>query len=98
MPEISKTADQALAVLLEVGKRGPMTPAALSRSLDVNRTVIHRLLATLHGRGFVTRDERGYAPGPMLLRIAQRAQPELRAAAHTVMVELAGDTGETVVL
>lgn len=98
MPEISKTADQALAVLLELGERGPLTPAALSRSLNINRTVVHRLLATLHGRGFVTRQENGYAPGPVLLRIAERAQPELRAAARKVLGELSESVGETVVL
>jgi IclR family KDG regulon transcriptional repressor len=98
VPEISKTADQALAVLLELGDNGPLTPAALSRSLGINRTVVHRLLATLHGKGFVTRQENGYAPGPVLLRIAQRAQPELRAAARKVLTELGESVGETVVL
>src|SRR5207244_556456 len=85
MAEISKTAEQALAVLLELGEHGPMTPAELSRSLEMNRTVVHRLLATLRGRGFVVRLEKGYVAGPVLLRIAESVQPELRARARAIL-------------
>src|ERR1700712_5259135 len=98
MAEISKTTDQALAVLLELSDHGPMTPAALARSLKMNRTVVHRLLTTLHQRGFVTRTEDGYAPGAILMRIAERVQPELRAAARAVLTELAESLEETIVL
>jgi IclR family transcriptional regulator, KDG regulon repressor len=98
MAEISKTTDQALAVLLELSDNGPMTAAALARALRLNRTVVHRLLTTLHRRGFVTRTENGYAPGAILMRIAERVQPELRAAAHAVLNDLAGRLDETIVL
>ncbi len=98
MAEISKTADQALTVLLTVGEHGPMTPAELARTLDLNRTVVHRLLSTLHQRGFVTRQERGYVPGAMLVRIAERVQPELRATGRATMHELAHAVGETAVM
>lgn len=98
MAEISKTADQALAVLSELADAGPMTASGLSRSLQLNRTVIHRLLATLHRRGYVVRHGDTYAPGPVLVRIAQSVQPELRAAAAQVMRALTARTGETVVL
>jgi len=96
--EISKTADQALTVLLEVGERGPVTPAALARSLGMNRTVVHRLLTTLHQRGFITRQEDGYVPGAILVRIADHVQPELRAQARRAMRELSDAVGETVVM
>ncbi|UGS37264.1 IclR family transcriptional regulator [Capillimicrobium parvum] len=98
MAEISKTADQALTVLLKVGENGPMTPAELARTLGMNRTVVHRLLSTLHQRGFVTRQEDGYVPGAILVRIAERVQPELRASGRTAMLELAGAVGETAVM
>jgi IclR family KDG regulon transcriptional repressor len=98
MAEISKTTDQALTVLLELSDNGPMTAAALARSLKLNRTVVHRLLTTLHRRGFVTRTENGYAPGAILMRIAERVQPELRAAAHAVLSDLADRLEETIVL
>ncbi|MBS1878284.1 MAG: helix-turn-helix domain-containing protein [Actinobacteria bacterium] len=98
MPETSKTADQALTVLLELTKSGATTPAELARRLEMNRTVVHRLLATLHGRGFVTRTDAGYAPGAILVALAERVQPELRAAAASVMSELGGKIGETAVM
>lgn len=75
-----------------------MTPAELARSLSLNRTVVHRLLTTLHVRGFVTRQQGGYVPGAILVRMAERVQPELRAAASGVMAALAADVGETVVM
>ncbi len=96
--EISKTADQALTVLLEVGERGPLTPAVLARSLGMNRTVVHRLLSTLHQRGFITRQENGYVPGAILVRIAEHVQPELRSQGRRVMRELSDEVGETVVM
>lgn len=98
MAEISKTADQALTVLLEVAERGPMTPATLARSLSMNRTVAHRLMATLHQRGFITRQEDGYVAGAVLVRLAESVQPELRARARATMRRLAADVGETIVL
>jgi IclR family KDG regulon transcriptional repressor len=96
--DISKTADHALAVLVELTESGPMTTAELSRSLKLNRTVVHRLLSTLHRRGFVVRQSGGYAPGALLVRMAARVEPELRAAAAVVMRQLADETGETAVL
>lgn len=96
--EISKTADQALTVLLEVGERGPATPALLARSLGMNRTVVHRLLSTLHQRGFISRQEHGYVPGAILLRIAEHVQPELRAHGRRIMRALSDTVGETVVM
>ncbi len=98
MAEISKTADQALTVLLELVDHGPRTAAELARQLEMNRTVVHRLLATLHQRGFVTRHERGYAPGAVLVRIAERVRPELRAASKVALGRLGRAIGETVVL
>lgn len=98
MAETSKTADHALAALLELTDNGPMSPAELARRLDLNRTVVHRLLTTLHQRGFVTRGETGYAPGAVIVRIAERVQPELRAAAAGILAQLARSADETVVM
>jgi IclR family KDG regulon transcriptional repressor len=98
MAEQSKTTDHALRVLLHLSDHGPMTAAELTRSLEMNRTVVHRLLTTLHKRGFVTKQANGYAPGVTLMRIAEQAQPELRAAAQAVLGELVSAVGETLVL
>lgn len=98
MAEISKTADQALTVLLSLIDDSPLTAAEVSRTLGMNRTIAQRLLTTLHQRGFVTRSTNGYSPGAILVRIAARVEPELRAIATQRMEELCAVTGETVVM
>jgi len=96
--EISKTADQALTVLLAVSENRPRTAAQLARDLKMNRTVVHRLLSTLHQRGFVVRQEDGYVPGTILVRLAEHVQPELRAQGHAAMLRLANTVDESVVM
>lgn len=98
MPETAKTADQALRVLEHVAEHGPTGPSEVARALKMHRTVVHRLLATLHQRGYVRRDERGWLPGAAVLRIARRVEPELLAAARPVLDRLASDFGETFIL
>jgi len=98
MAETSKTVDQALTLLLALADEAPLTAAELTRRLDLNRTIVQRLLSSLHKRGFVTRRDRGYVPGAVLVRIAERVQPELRAAAADIMARLGKAVGETVVL
>lgn len=98
MAEIAKTADHALRILLEVGQNGPMTQSQLGRTLGLNRTVVHRLLATLEGRGFVTRQDDGYLPGAIFVQIAGEIRPDLRNKAKQAMTGLADRVGETVVL
>jgi IclR family transcriptional regulator, acetate operon repressor len=98
--EISKTADEALQVLLELGRRGGRTPADLARALDMNRTVVHRHLATLAARGFVRRSGAGpvYVLGAAVLELAQGVEPAIRSVALPVMRDLAAGTAETVLL
>jgi IclR family KDG regulon transcriptional repressor len=98
MAETSKTVDQALAVLVELADTGPLTTTEVARRLGLNRTVVYRLLTTLHRRGFVVRKEHGYLLGPMLLSLAEAVQPALRAATRSTMAALRDETGETVVL
>lgn len=98
MAEISKTADQALLVLDHVAEHGPEPTAVIARRLKLHRTVVHRLLATLHGRGFLRRVPGGFAPGLALLRIAQHVEPELLASARPILERLAREHGETFIL
>jgi DNA-binding IclR family transcriptional regulator len=98
MPEISKTADQALSLLLAVAQRGPLSTAELSRQLGMNRTVAQRLLATLHQRGFVHRMSSGFVLGATLLEIADQVSFATREAALPAMHALSAESGETVVL
>ena len=98
MTEISKTADQALVLLAYVAEHGPLGTTDLARRLKMHRTVVHRLLATLQGRGFVRRVEDGYLPGTALLHLAQFVEPELIAASRPVLAALAQEFGETFIL
>lgn len=96
--EISKTADQALAILIAVAEHQPVPVAGLCRELGMNRTVALRLLTTLRQRGFVRRVGDDYVLGPALPRLASQAAPTLRQAAEPVMERLAAGVGETIVL
>lgn len=98
MAEIAKTADQALAILLAIAERGPASATELSRSLGMNRTVVHRLLATLQRRAFVRRQSDGYVLGPVIVRLADLVEPILRRVAVPVMRRLANEISETVIL
>ncbi|MBC2904830.1 IclR family transcriptional regulator domain-containing protein [Streptomyces cupreus] len=98
VPEISKTADQALALLLSIGEEGGATAAALADRLGMHRTVAHRLLATLEMRGFVRRVPDGYDLGFVLRRLAAQVEPEMLQVARAIMEDLSAATGEATVL
>jgi len=98
VPEISKTADQALALLLAVSEHQPASAADLCRVLEMNRTVAQRLLATLRNRGFVRRVGDAYMLGPAATQLASSLAPALRQAAKPSMEQFAAEAGETVVL
>jgi IclR family KDG regulon transcriptional repressor len=98
MSEVAKTADQALRILLEVAERGPMSATELSRSLGMNRTVVHRLLSTLQRRAFVRRQDDGYVVGPVVMRLADSVEPTLRRVALPVIRRTSEEIGETIAL
>ena len=72
----------------------------VSRDMGLSRSTVHRMLATLHYHRFVEQDDlsRAYRPGPALVDIglAVVRNMDIRALAHTVLVDLAEETGETV--
>jgi len=96
--EISKTADLALRTLLELRDAGPGTPASIAQRLQINRTVAHRLLVTLHQRGFVARREGRYVLGGTLISLAKLVEPMLRSLALPEICRLSEETRETVVM
>jgi IclR family pca regulon transcriptional regulator len=99
MAELSKTVDQSLAVLLSLSAEGPASASELARRIGVNRTVCHRLLATLERRRFARRAADGtWRLGVTLLELADRVGDDVRVAARPVLDELAQGFGETVVL
>lgn len=97
---ISSTVDQALRLLVHLAETPQQTPADLARDLDMNRTTVHRLLATLHGRGFVTRVDGAavYSIGPTVLHMAESVGPNIRSVSRPVLEHLSATTTETVLL
>ena len=100
MAETSKTVDQALRMLAEIGSaRGPGTVAELAARLGVPRTVANRLLATLRAHGFVHRGpDARYALGVALVDLAGRVEGRLRTVAAPLLAGLAEELDETAIL
>jgi DNA-binding IclR family transcriptional regulator len=94
---VERTLDILLAFL--ANGRG-MGISQLSRALDLPKATVHRLVATLAGRGFLARDPgtARYRVGVNLFRLGTLflAQTEVRQAALPVIRELAMTTGESV--
>ena len=58
-------------MLIQLVDTGPMSPAEAAETMGINRTVVYRLLTTLHQRGFVhRRDDGRFGLGAMLIRLA----------------------------
>lgn len=99
MSEISSTGDQMLRVLEAIVQLGPRSAGEVAADLGLNRTVAHRLLATLHGRGYVSRQGRRYSVGPMVGHLAAAGgMHDILQITRPIMTDLARRTGETVVL
>lgn len=99
MAEISSTGDQMLHLLEIVAFEGPRSTAELAAAAGINRTVAHRLLSTLHGRGYLGRQGRAHVLGPVLAQIAAMSDLEgMVRLAEPVMRDLALALGESVVL
>jgi DNA-binding IclR family transcriptional regulator len=96
--ETSQTLDRGLRVLstLAAAPRG-LTITALAAEIGVNRTVVHRLVATLEQHGLARRDEQGRLHvGLGVLALARGLQPVLRELALPVLRALAEELGSTV--
>lgn len=71
----------------------------VAREMGLSRSTVHRMLTTLSHHQFVEQDcdSRAYRPGPALVDIGLSvvAKIDIRALAHTSLVELRDVTGET---
>lgn len=95
--ETSQTLDRGLRVL-QVLAESPdgLTVTELAGRLDVNRTVVYRLISTLEQHGLVRRDARGRLfIGLGVLHLASAVQPLLRDLAVPVLRSLAEAIGST---
>jgi DNA-binding IclR family transcriptional regulator len=96
--EFSQTADNAIAILVELGGSGWTTPQKLATRMSTNRAVVQRLLTTLLNRGFVIRQDGEYALSWRVRKLADAVQARLQHAAATHLAVLSARTRETVVL
>lgn len=95
--ETSQTLDRGLRVLrvLSESPEG-LTITELSARLQVNRTVVYRLISTLEQHGLVRRDSRSRLfVGLGVLHLASAVQPLLRDLAMPVLRSLAESIGST---
>jgi DNA-binding IclR family transcriptional regulator len=95
--ETSQTLDRGLRVLrvLSESPEG-LTITELSHRLQVNRTVVYRLISTLEQHGLVRRDARSRLfVGLGVLHLASAVQPLLRDLAMPVLRSLAESIGST---
>lgn len=95
--ETSQTLDRGLHVLRVLAEHQfGLTVTELSARLEVNRTVVYRLVATLEQHALVRRDAKGRLHvGLGILHLASAVQPVLRDIAVPVLRRLAEATGCT---
>ena len=95
--ETSQTLDRGLQVLRVLAEvPSGLTVTELAARLEVNRTVVYRLVATLEQHALVRRDHAGRLHvGLGILHLASAVQPVLRDLAAPVLRRLAEDLGCT---
>ncbi|MER7685748.1 IclR family transcriptional regulator [Streptomyces sp. NPDC097610] len=94
---IAQTLDRGLQILEAVAHTGDsLTVAEAATAVGLDRTVVHRLVATLAARGYLQRASTGgYRLGPTCLALAS-VVTDLRATARPHLEALREATGETV--
>lgn len=95
--ETSQTLDRGLQVLAALAQQSDGASVnELAARLQVNRTVVYRLVATLEQHALARRDETGRVHlGLGVLTLARRVHPMLRDAALPALRALAEHTGAT---
>lgn len=99
-PPITSSAERSLRLLALLAKTGrALSLAELATGLDLPKASAHRLCVQLLSTGFVARDvdERSYAVGPALRRLAFDAlnHDTVRGLRHDVLATLVAQVGET---
>lgn len=89
-----QTLDRGLQALTMIAQTEQgISIAELAAGLDVHRAIAYRIAATLESRGLIARADRGRLRlGGGLLTLASRFEPQLRALAHPLLIELAEAT------
>jgi DNA-binding IclR family transcriptional regulator len=95
--ETAQTLDRGLRVLSVLAATpGGLTVTEISARLDINRTVVYRLVSTLEQHALTRRDGRGRVHiGLGVLHLASGVQPVLRDLAIPILRALAEEVGCT---
>lgn len=91
---------RAAAVLRELGQHSDgMSLGKLAQALELPRSTIQRIVASLEDEGFVEMagSSGGYRLGPELWRLLYQSQFDVISVIRPLLEELCHDTGETVV-
>jgi IclR family acetate operon transcriptional repressor len=95
-----QSVDRAISILEVIARKGSLGVTAIARELNLNKTTVFRLLATLESRGLVEQnEERGeYRLGftASMLAAGANRQPDTVAVCRPYAVQLANQVGETV--
>lgn len=95
-----QSVDRAVTVLEILGRDGSVGVSELARRMDIHKSTVSRLLATLERRGIVEQQADGvqYGLGVGLVRLARSVADDMDvvALARPVAEELSRATGETV--
>jgi DNA-binding IclR family transcriptional regulator len=99
-PGLIGAVDNVLRLLRLFESRELLRVNQVAREMNLSRSTVHRMLATLGHHHFVEQDEhsRGYRAGPALVDIglAVVQNMDVRARSYGVLVRLRDATGETV--
>jgi len=95
--ETAQTLDRGLRVLVILASTpGGLTVTEISARLEINRTVVYRLVSTLEQHALTRRDGRGRVHiGLGVLHLASGVQPVLRDLAIPILRALAEEVGCT---
>lgn len=98
----SSTAARVLTVFEAVAVHEPVGVAALSRTLNMDKSAVQRALVTLFEQGWIQVREDPMTRWETTVRIQNiahrsRAKSELRQSIQQTLDELAGETGETAI-
>ena len=96
----SQTLDRGLACLDFVAAADhPVSVDVTAEALGLHRSIVYRLLRTLERRRLVERDPNGeFLPGPYLAVLSRSVKRSLRAAASSVIADLAEELRMTAFL
>lgn len=96
----SQTLSRGIRMLELLAEHGePISIAALSRALDLHRSIAYRILRTLEDHRLVIRDSAGLVQlGPRMAALARGVFHDLRSAALPELTELANELAMTAFL